>query len=377
MTIPLNNESNAGSITVMGLLLIAIHTGCPASLAAVELLDREKEGECELCQYSAPEFWVVNSRGAPRCRGFEAGFERLTYSRWDACRKVFVRESRESFLACQAELPTLLFSHGNTLTHEKALESCWKVYERIKVCPGRKLLVLWSWPAEILYKKPLLRPRKLVKDNLQAKYVYSEYQGYYIAKLVNMMSTEHPLTLSGHSYGGVTVICALHYLGGGQLNRLVLEGGAPVERPNLRAAIISGALDCDHVYPGHRYGQTFVSVETFYTTYNDRDATLKRWPTHSFRNQQAMGYVGLRAARLGPYAHKLYQHKLTEDVKRSHYMRPHLASTRMISAICRTAFESNVSYCAGSGQKGGSSAKFDMESILELPGQTVMPSLAL
>jgi pimeloyl-ACP methyl ester carboxylesterase len=302
---------------------------------------------CSTCLHSIPDLWVVNSRCAPRCTGLDAGFELLTYERWDDERRVFVRESRESFLAAQSNIPTLLFSHGNTLTHEAAMESCWKIRDRLRACPGRKLMVYWSWPAEILYTKPLIQPIKLLRKNIKAKYVYSEYQGYYIAKLTAMMSTAQPLTLGGHSYGGVTVICALHFLGGGQLNGLVLEGASATERPNLRAAIVSGALDNDSMYPGYRYGQTFAAVETFYTTYNDRDATLKRWPVHSFRGQEAAGYTGICASRLGPYAHKLFQQKLTEDVGTSHYIKPHLASNRMISAICQTAFP--ASECASCG----------------------------
>lgn len=305
---------------------------------------------CQSCPNAIPDLWVVNSRSAPRCSGFDAGFESLTYERWDDARGCFIRECRESFLLAQSNIPTMLFSHGNTLTHEKAIESCWTIRERLRACPGRKMMVYWSWPAEVLYTKPLIRPVKLLRKNIQAKYVYAEYQGYYIAKLVSLMSNAQPLTLGGHSYGGVTVICAMHYLGGGQLNGLVLDGGAPVERYNLRAAIVSGCLDNDHVYPGGRYGQAFAAIETFYTTYNDRDATLKRWPIHSFRGQEAMGYTGLCAARLGPYAHKLFQQRLTEDVGTSHYMKPHLASDRMISAICGTAFPGDECMSCGCAQ---------------------------
>lgn len=358
--------------------LLSLLTALTSHFSAALAIEPVKQDHGKLCEYSAPDFWVVNSRCAPRCRGLDAGFERLTYQRWDPDCKKFIHESLETFLACQADIPTLLFSHGNTLTHDNAMESCWKVYNRIKVCPGPKMLVFWSWPSEILYKRPLLRPIRLARDNIQAKYVYAEYQGYYIAKLANLMSTAQPLTLSGHSYGGVTAICALHYLGGGRLNGLVLEEGAEVERPNLRAAIISGALDNDAMYPGYRYGQTFASVETFYMTFNDRDATLKRWPTHSFRNQQAAGYTGICASRLGSYTHKLVQQKLTEDVGRSHYMRPHLASTQMISAICKTAFDTGVCHCGCSDSKSLlRRPSINVESILEIPMQTVFPGLAL
>ncbi len=339
-----------------------------------------KKEQCQLCEYSEPEFWIVNSRCAPRCGGFDEGFEQLKYERWDPACGRFVQETRDNFLARQAQLPTMLFVHGNTLNYDQALESSWNVYKRIKVCPGPKMFVLWSWPAEVLYKRPLVRPVYLVRKNIKAKYVYSEYQGYYIAKLTTMMSTAHPLTLSGHSYGGVCAICALHYLGGGQLNGLVLDGGAPIERPNLRAAIISGALDNDFVYPGYRYGQAFAPVEKFYTTYNDRDSTLRRWPNLSDRGQEAMGYTGICAARLGQYANKLFQQRLTEDVKKSHYIRPHLASTRMISAICKTAFNTDVSSCGCAGTQGtqrGSVRSMDFQGVMEMPVQIFFPALAL
>ncbi len=336
-------------IKCLSLILLQAVT-CQAVEVSGQSLNCVSSGAC--CR-SVPDLWVVNSRAAPVCCGLDEGFSRLTYQRWDAQCNVFVSETLESFLAAQADIPTLLFSHGNTLTHDAAMKSCWKIRDRLGDCPGRKLMVYWSWPAEILYTRPLARPVRLVRDNIRAKYVYSEYQGYYIAKLASLMSTSQPLTLSGHSYGGVTAICALHYLGGGELNGLVLDGGSPAQRHNLRAAIVSGALDNDHMYPEGRYGQSFAPVEIFYTTYNDRDATLKRWPTHSFRGQQAAGYTGICASRLGPYADRLFQQKLTEDVGTSHYIRPHLASDRMVSAICHVAFPAaeaspcNCPVCSG------------------------------
>lgn len=341
------------------------------------------DGCCEFCPSSAPELWVVNSRHAPRCSEFDSGFEHLTYERWDPQGRKFTRETRESFLACQANIPTLLFSHGNSLNHAKAMEICWKVYERIQVCPGPKMLVFWSWPSEILYTRPLIRPIQLARENIRAKYVYAEYQGYYLAKLTSLMSTAQPLTLSGHSFGGLAAICALHYLGGGQLNGLTFESGVPVERPNLRASIISGALDNDHLYPGHRYEQAFVSVEKLHLTYSTKDATLKRWPSHSFRGKEAVGYTGICGERLGLNGHKLLQQEMTADVGRSHYMRLHLASSKMISAICQIAFDSAAYHCdCGKNNNrlsplGLPSQVIDVPAIMEVPAQILFPGSAL
>ncbi|MFK7736699.1 MAG: hypothetical protein AB8B50_11750 [Pirellulaceae bacterium] len=340
-----------------------------------------KTAECTLREFSSPEFWVVNTRCAPRCSDLDAGFSRLTYQRWCPEQRCFINETLESFLVAQGQLPTLLYVHGNSLNHENALESAWKMYNRVKVCPGPKMLVLWSWPAEIIYKRPLIRPIQLARKNIKAKYVYVEYQGYYLAKLVDMMSTELPLTLGGHSYGGACCLVASHFLGGGTLNGLCYEGGSPTLRPNLRASLISPALDNDHLYPGHRYQMAMYPLEKLHTTYNTNDATLKRWPTHSFREQKAMGYTGICTNRLGENAYKVCQQRLDADVGRSHYIKEHLASLQMISAVCQTAFNSTPVPGAPGSSTGRSLApgasNLDLRNVIEAPAQIVFPGLAL
>ena len=94
------------------------------------------------------------------------------------------------------------------------MKGFWDVYEKMSCCPGQKRLVCWSWPAERVYKTERLRVR-MIRKNLRIKYVYAEYQGYYLAKLVSQMSLSQRVTLSGHSYGAITSAVALHLMGGG------------------------------------------------------------------------------------------------------------------------------------------------------------------
>ena len=192
------------------------------------------------------------------------------------------------------------------------------------------------------------------------------------------MSTAEPITLGGHSYGAATSLVAAHYLGGGCLNGLTFEGGLPEERVNLRASLISPALDNDHLYPGHRYQQAMVALQSLHTTFSTKDATLKRWPTHSLRGQQAMGFTGISLSRLGPNSRKVCQQQLTADVGRSHYMKQHLASAQMTTALCRTAF--NTSPVPGkSGTPGSrfSIPQIDVERAIQAPAELVFPGLAL
>ncbi|MEM8944599.1 MAG: hypothetical protein AAGD11_05390 [Planctomycetota bacterium] len=280
----------------------------------------------------------MNTRCAPRCKNLDCGFERLIYKRYDrqCCR--WIRESRESFLAQESSKPTMFFAHGNSLNHKNAMKQCWQVYCKMRCCPGPKRLVYWSWPAERVYKTERLRVREMIQKNLRIKYVYSEYQGYYMAKLVHQMSLSQRVMMAGHSYGGIISSAAAHYIGGGCLRGLTLAGGAAIERPNLRVGVISGAFDHDMLNLGNRYGQTFVAAEKVYVTRNIKDRTLKKWPKTSWRCKRAMGVLGVNANCIGQYRNKLCQQTMTEDVGTSHYLTPHLKSVKFVAALCCLSF---------------------------------------
>ncbi len=298
--------------------------------------------ECSLqqtrlkCCYEPPELWIVNTRCAPRCHDLDAGFEKIRYRRYDANCGRFVTETRASFLAGEASMPTLFFAHGNLLDHQAAMEAFWRLYHRLRCCPGPKRLVGWSWPAERVSKG--LRIRKAFLQDLRIKLTYSEYQGYYLAKLVQQMSLTQRVMLAGHSYGAVISSTAAHWLAGGQLRGLTLAGGKPVEHANLRLALVSGAFDNDALLPDGRYGQALVAVEKVLVTRNARDSSLKSWWKASYRGRPALGFTGLNANRLGPDRDKLCQITMTPDVGKSHFLTPHLKSNRLIAALCCLAF---------------------------------------
>ncbi|MCH8961833.1 MAG: hypothetical protein IH820_11070, partial [Bacteroidetes bacterium] len=290
------------------------------------------------CCHEAPELWVFNTRFVPKCSNLDEGFKCIKIQRYDpkCCR--FVNETLESFLAQEASMPTMIFVHGNSLKHKGAMRLCWKVYAKMPCCPGKKRLVYWSWPSQRVYKTEGLKIREMILKNLRIKYIYAEYQGYYVAKLVQQMSLSERVMIAGHSYGAITSAAALHYLGGGRLRGLTLEGGAPVERANLRGGMIAGAFDNDMLIPGRHFGQAFVAAEKIYVTRNIKDCTLKDWHKVSWRGCPAIGSTGVNARRLGQYRHKLCQQTMTIDVGKLHYLNPHLKSTRFIRALCCVSF---------------------------------------
>ncbi|RIK77496.1 MAG: hypothetical protein DCC67_12565 [Planctomycetota bacterium] len=338
---------------------MAVLVSALPAIAAAQYCTPDQCDECDLnncrisCCYDPPELWLVNTRCAPKCSNLDAGFERISVKRYDANCRRFVAESWDSLIAQEASMPTLIFAHGNTLQHDGAMNQCWDVYHRLRCCPGPKRLVFWSWPAQVVYKRPIIKPRELVMKNLRIKLVYAEYQGYYMAKLVERMSMTQRVTIGGHSYGGIMAATAAHYLGGGELRGLTLAGGQPVERANFRLAIVSGAFDNDAMCPGCRYGQSFVAAEKAYVTRNRYDSTLQRWPEISYRCRKAIGVTGIDANCLGEHAHKLCQQTLSSDVGESHYIEPHLASARFMSALCCIAFPAGRDAATGATSPGG------------------------
>jgi pimeloyl-ACP methyl ester carboxylesterase len=290
------------------------------------------------CCHQPPELWLINTRCAPRCCHLDQGMECLSFQRFDCECERWVDESLESFLAQEASLPTMFYVHGNSLNHENAMKACGWLYKKMCCCPGRKRLVMWSWPAERVFGLPKLRVREIVLKNLKIKYDYAEYQGYYLANVVNRMSLSQRVTLTGHSYGGITAAAALHYLGAGCLNGLTLDGGAPVERANLRGVILAGAMDHDTMYPGCRYGQAFVAAELIWNSCNLNDRTLRQWHRVSDRGCEAIGCVGINAARLGDQGSKLCQQSAYPEVRRRHRFKVYLKNPRIVSTMCCLAF---------------------------------------
>ena len=110
------------------LALACALAGALAKVASAQYCTPDECDECNLCDrclcccHEPPEFWILNTRCLPKCSNLDAGFERISYKRWDPTCRRFVRETRESFLAQEATMPTMFYIHGNTLKHKPAVQ---------------------------------------------------------------------------------------------------------------------------------------------------------------------------------------------------------------------------------------------------------------
>jgi hypothetical protein len=331
--------------TLWRLAAAAIIVVVTALAASAQYCTPDQCDECDLkacqrlsCCHEAPDLWVFNTRCVPKCNNLDEGFTHISIKHWNPATCCWERETLENFLAQEASMPSLIFAHGNTLQDKGAMKQCWLLYGKMRCCPGKKRLVFWSWPAQIAIKRPILRPRKLIMANLRIKYVYSEYQAYYMAKVVQQMSMTQRVTVGGHSYGAIIASGAAHLIGGGELRGLTLAGAVAAERRNFRVANISGAFDNDAMNPGCRFGQSFVAAEKVLNTRNANDKTLDNWPKVSLRGRKAIGVTGINANILGQYSSKLCQITMSADVGRSHYIEPHMSSSRLVNLLCCFAF---------------------------------------
>lgn len=219
------------------------------------------------CCCGRREFWIVNTRCAPPCKGLDRGFDKITYWKEEG-RDNFVQHTLEEFLVgADKSLPTTFWVHGNTLDNDAALVGARRVYDYVgKGVPSFRL-VLWSWPAEhIKHVSPY--------DNIMIKWERSEAQGYYLAWLVDQLDPRVPITLAGHSFGARTCTAALqclatNFIACHQLPERHYVGWRP-----MQGALIAAGMDNFLLSPGYRHELALSQVDRMFITVNPDDRTL-------------------------------------------------------------------------------------------------------
>ncbi|HEV3024996.1 MAG TPA: hypothetical protein VGX76_21125 [Pirellulales bacterium] len=235
------------------------------------------------------EFWVVDTRQAPLCRGLDQGVRQITYWKREPGRGL-VRKSLAEFLAgVDPSLPTTVYVYGNAIKRRVAI----KIAERLMDGIGRDVpayrMILWSWPSEHRWGIGLL-------ENVAAKASWSESQGYYLAWLVDQIDVRTPLSLVGHSLGGRTVAAALQGLATRRMAGYDLgprKNTATAHR-TMQAALLAGAIDNRWLWPGWRYGQALTQVDRILVTRNPNDRLLRIYSNQQLPSGvRALGMTGI------------------------------------------------------------------------------------
>ncbi len=249
------------------------------------------------------EFWVVNTRHAPVCKGLDHGVKRITY--WKRENGQLVRKSLEQFLAgVDPSLTTTFYVHGDTVNRRLALRIADKVMNGVGRDVPAYRMVLWSWPSQHRFGLG-------IRGNILTKARWSESQGYYLAWLVDKINPRTSLSLVGHSFGSRTIAAALQALA---TNRIAGYDLGPRSHPGkdwppeakdwrpMQAALVAPAMDNRWLWPGWRYGKALTQVDHIFVTRNPNDRLLRIYSDKYLpAGVRALGLTGIPQAeeRLG------------------------------------------------------------------------------
>lgn len=246
--------------------------------------------ECATLAGADDELWCISSRSA---RHAPDGSIRLHYWRYDGAGN-WKTQTLEDFTLADPALPTCFLVHGNQMTPTRTNCSGWTYFTTFTggTCKQRPPLrfVIWSWPSEKCYRK--------TRDDLRQKAVRSECHSFYLAWVVDRMSADVRISMIGYSYGTRMIGGALHLLGGGGLRGQQLTDRLHPEPRGIRAILLGGALDNDHMLPGRAFSLAPTQIDHLLVARNRADPALQWYPLlYGFRfrvrtGQEAMGFTG-------------------------------------------------------------------------------------
>lgn len=209
------------------------------------------------------------------------------------------------------DVPVLILVHGSFVDFEEEPELL-KTFEWIRAGePDKPLLVLcYRWPSTAGWK--VILGSVAVCELAQR----AEFNGFYLAQLINRVPAENPVRLMGHSHGCRMICSALHLLSGGEVDRMRLR---PNEWSNrgMRAIFFSAAMDHDWLNPGRCYGLAMNRLGWLLNQTHCLDWALLTYPFRYPGSSRALGQTGFTRKDLrllGPQAAKIQQFNGGEGV---------------------------------------------------------------
>ena len=215
------------------------------------------------------EVWEVSSRALPDlqpCTSISPVNFRVAI--WNGCQWIASDESGlQASLASNPLMRTIIYSHGNWMTHENSRGRGRYVYNRVSQRADEPIrFIMYSWPSQ--------RDGRPVRD-VYEKADRSNTDTYYFAHLLSRLPAESPLGIIGFSFGGRVVCGGLHMVSGG-----VVEGRRSpaweVSR-QVRVGLVAPAFDRTWLAANKSYGQAMNNVDKLVNIYNSQDPVLRRF----------------------------------------------------------------------------------------------------
>ena len=268
---------------LIALLWLALADDCQARVPRFDVAVRPQD-----------QIWLVSTRAmGPRPSPRKTCAPRYCYQRYQSC-NCWYRQSAGAFFACNDPCTTnVLYVHGNRMTEAWVKSRGLELYQKL-VCnnPDRPIrMIIWSWPSS-----PLPRRAAVFRD-ARVKLRRTPLQSYYLAHWLSCFDCHERVALLGYSYGGRTILGALHLLGGGNLNGRCLDPCCRRCLPQMRMALWAPATQSDWLLPGQPHDRALCCLERGLIFYNHCDPVLSRFQRYIFSvTGPALGHVGLTCA---------------------------------------------------------------------------------
>lgn len=234
-------------------------------------------------------------------------FYRWVDSRWS-------KASAEEFFDLPSDdRPLIFYVHGNrTELNTAAMHGIVTLKNYARHFPDSlpPRLVVWNWDAEKISARP--------RVDFPAKASYADFQGFYLAEIIENIPAEKQLILVGHSFGARTILSSLHLLSGGALGKRTLKALFPEESavtevswkknvsknaddgavrtlPRINVLLVASAISCNVLAEGGMFAEALNPIACLRVTKNPSDHALKYYPImNGARNRlpEAMGAVG-------------------------------------------------------------------------------------
>jgi hypothetical protein len=189
--------------------------------------------------------------------------------------------------ATPGPIPTVLFIHGNRWDADRAAAEGLAFCGQLKcLAPGAKFrFAIWSWPADRITRRN--RPDLIAKD------ARSQDEAMCLARLLDRIHPDVPVSLVGYSYGAQSIVGALTLLAGDCYAGFTLERRGPARRAPLAAVLVAGAIESDALASSDPARSPLSQVDRILVTRNRRDSNLRFYPLlYGHRGPQAIGFIG-------------------------------------------------------------------------------------
>jgi hypothetical protein len=287
------------------------------------------------------QLWLVSTRNASSCPSVDQT-RHIRYWRCDLSCQWRSSNLSEVLGSDDPRMTTLIYVHENRVTEAEAFQRAPIIFRQLtKFAPleQRFRLIVITWPSDRIGHRP--------RPDVQVKAQRSEAHGFYLAWLLDQMHPDVPISLFGISYGPRLISAALHYLGGGTIDRRCLYPRTHPSRRAVRAVLMAPAIDSHWLCSGQRYGSALTQVEQMLITINPTDYALRWYPRMNGllpKGANALGYVGFRnATTLRPNPGTITQWNVSGIVGSEHSWEVYEGSSIIMSRIAPYLFNTLAS----------------------------------